>query len=863
MAIFTKKICSLSTEQQTCAVFPATILAITLASVSGLVVAQDVDGEALNGSISLTGGFLPDPYVVEVVPGGETAVEDLGAGCSGFIYGDGPDFELVLDSAKSELGIFVTAGMDTTLVINDPNGNWHCSDDHADAGGENPGVTFKKPPNGSYDIWIGTYAETTPGDGAKLVITESRSSDWASLDLDGTGGAPSSVASNGEIDFGDDLSAWANDGECDDPRFQGEGVADSADDSDLYHDATDCSTLYAAGNVAIAANAATADGAAEGGPARGSLDSSDAVLDNYGYVDTYTFDGEAGATAVLDLRSASFDTYLQVRAPSGELFTNDDYEGSYERSLLALNLTESGEYTVEVSSYGSGATGDYTVEMTSAVVADSTANLNTAGSLSSDDGTYSDGEYHDSFTFEGTPGQTVTIDLTSSEFDTYLILENPNGETEVNDDADDGAGHSQIITQLSELGTYTVHVTSYGAAETGAYDLAVNQSSGGTAAQQSNGGRDSIGLAMGESMSGALEPSDQRSDDGKLEDVYVFSGNAGDTVLVELRSNAFDTYLSMITPSGQAIDNDDFDGRTDTSAIEVTLQETGRYRVLATTYGSDAAGEYELALTPGNSGNTIVEAPINANSSQIYGIFAGMADYPGDGNDLELTDQDALRARDALIQGAGMSSNNAYTLLNEEATNANFRDALGSIGGSIDQDDMLVIFYSGHGSRYERADGPNSTDPDGMDESIELYDGALLDDELGALLDNIQAGTVLLVFDSCFSGGFAKDVVSAPGRMGLFSSEEDVTSQVAFKFQAGGYLAAFFDEAIRGNYADQDQNSELTALELSQYLHDRYRADVKAFGAESYVTTGGPQSSYQHLVVDRGGVGAYNVLFRN
>ncbi len=210
-----------------------------------------------------------------------------------------------------------------------------------------------------------------------------------------------------------------------------------------------------------------------------------------------------------------------------------------------------------------------------------------------------------------------------------------------------------------------------------------------------------------------------------------------------------------------------------------------------------------------------------------------------------------------------MDPANSYTLLNEDATNGNFRSALSTINSSIDEDDMLVIFYSGHGSRYQRAGGPTSTDPDGMDESIELYDGALLDDELGALLDNVHAGTVLLVFDSCFSGGFAKDVVSAPGRMGLFSSEEDVTSQVAFKFQAGGYLAVFFDEAIRGRYADQDQNSELTAIELSQYLHDRYRADVKAFGAEAYVSTGGPQSSYQHLVVDRGGVGAYNVLFRN
>ena len=99
--------------------------------------------------------------------------------------------------------------------------------------------------------------------------------------------------------------------------------------------------------------------------------------------------------------------------------------------------------------------------------------------------------------------------------------------------------------------------------------------------------------------------------------------------------------------------------------------------------------------------------------------------------------------------------------------------------------------------------------------------------------------------------------------MGLFSSEEDVTSQVAVKFQAGGYLAVFFDEAVRGHYADQDMDRELTAIELSQYLHDRYRADVKAFGSPQYVSTGGPQSSYQHLVVDRGGVSPYSVLFHH
>ena len=815
--------------------------------------AQNVDGTPLNGSINLTAGFLPDPHVVDVIPGGETAVADMGVGCSGYIYADGPDYELVLEGTATDgLGIFVSSEVDTTLVINDPNGNWHCNDDFADAGASNPGIRFEQAPAGTYDIWIGTYVNGVSVAGGKLVITEYGASEWVGLDLN-TANTNATVST---IDFGDDLSTWANDGECDDPRFAGEGMAASTTTTELYHDATDGRSDYSAGLLSLI-DAATSlvdfDGA---GPIRGSLETKDATLNGYGFVDTYSFDGTAGAVAVIDLQSAEFDTFLQVHSPSGEIFTNDDFEGSFVRSLVSMNMTETGEYTIEVSSYDSGATGSYTLEMSN-VAANATESLDTSGTLAAGDQTYSDGEYHDTFTFEGTPGQTVIINLSSTEFDTYLILESPNGQAEFNDDANNN-NQSQIITQLSELGTYSVQVTSYSAAETGTYVLTLNR--GNSPAFSNGSGRDSVSIALGASTSGALETNDQRSDEGKYSDTYVFNGNNGDSVVVDMSSSAFDTYLSLISPSGQAINNDDFDGSTARSVVEITLQETGRYRILATTYNSDATGSYALSFNQGSASSNVVLSSTNRNNGKIYGIFAGMADYPGEEDDLELTDQDALRTREALIEGAGMDPTNAFTLLNEDATNQNFRAALATIGSTIGQDDMLVIFYSGHGNRIERAGGPNTTDPDGFDETIELYDGALTDDELGLLLDGVNAGRVLLVFDSCFSGGFAKDVVSAPGRMGLFSSEEDVASQVAYKFQAGGYLAVFFDEAIRGHYADKDMNNELTALELSEYLHDRYRADVKSFGTDQYVSSG-PGSSNQHLVVDRGGVGAYNVLF--
>lgn len=54
------------------------------------------------------------------------------------------------------------------------------------------------------------------------------------------------------IDFGDDSSRWARDGECDDPRFEGPGMtATTLLEADIGHDATDCSAAYRAGNLRL------------------------------------------------------------------------------------------------------------------------------------------------------------------------------------------------------------------------------------------------------------------------------------------------------------------------------------------------------------------------------------------------------------------------------------------------------------------------------------------------------------------------------------------------------------------------------------------------------------------------------------
>lgn len=51
------------------------------------------------------------------------------------------------------------------------------------------------------------------------------------------------------IDFGDDSSEWANDDECDDPRFDGHGTSSTIALDDLMIDASDCRSQCRSGTI--------------------------------------------------------------------------------------------------------------------------------------------------------------------------------------------------------------------------------------------------------------------------------------------------------------------------------------------------------------------------------------------------------------------------------------------------------------------------------------------------------------------------------------------------------------------------------------------------------------------------------------
>jgi hypothetical protein len=373
------------------------------------------------------------------------------------------------------------------------------------------------------------------------------------------------------------------------------------------------------------------------------------------------------------------------------------------------------------------------------------------------------------------------------------------------------------------------------------------------------------------SASGELTEDDLQRFTGEYADVFTFDGVPGRFYTVEVTTddNGLDTMLLLDRETGANLVNDDYRGSTRVSHLEFLVTQPGPVDLIVSSYETGMTGGYNIEVSSQDSPPDYHHEP-SVTPGRVYGVFAGITDYSERGQtNLEYCANDARRAFDAAVEGLGMDPADGILLQDDEATVDAFESAIESLGDRLDYDDVLIVFYSGHGGQTERTD-LQMADPDMQDEILVLADEDLTDDSLDQTLRAVGRGTVLLVLDSCNSGGFAKDVVSRPGRMGLFASAEDCLSVVAPEREAGGYLSDFFVECIGEGRAEADTNNdgEMTVIEMCQFIAERYRTEVTSDSKPPvtprlYERTISPTEyrGYQQLLIDRGGIGPHEVLF--
>jgi hypothetical protein len=135
-------------------------------------------------------------------------------------------------------------------------------------------------------------------------------------------------------------------------------------------------------------------------------------------------------------------------------------------------------------------------------------------------------------------------------------------------------------------------------------------------------------------------------------------------------------------------------------------------------------------------------------------LIVGTNDYKGDARDLIGIERDIENVK-GLISGWGFD-----VKVLKGAQTLNFQQALSEYANTLTNDDVFILYFSGHGSYAVDRSGDELDDD--RDELIVLSDGVrnqfVVDDNIDKLLEKIKARK-LVIFDSCYSGTVNRNYV--------------------------------------------------------------------------------------------------------
>ena len=143
--------------------------------------------------------------------------------------------------------------------------------------------------------------------------------------------------------------------------------------------------------------------------------------------------------------------------------------------------------------------------------------------------------------------------------------------------------------------------------------------------------------------------------------------------------------------------------------------------------------------------------------TEYWAVIVGVGEYQYFG-ELASAHNDAMGLYEQLAPIYG--DDHIMLLVDNEATKDNIEDAISDwLDPLEDEDDVVLFYFSGHGCYgYDLAP---IDETDGYDEYICPYDilpysyaNNIRDDELDNWLDDLESDNIVVILDSCFSGGF-------------------------------------------------------------------------------------------------------------
>jgi len=102
---------------------------------------------------------------------------------------------------------------------------------------------------------------------------------------------------------------------------------------------------------------------------------------------------------------------------------------------------------------------------------------------------------------------------------------------------------------------------------------------------------------------GELDASKPTLDGGEHYERYEFELEAGDRIIADVVSKAFDTFIAVVSPSGLDVQNDDWEEDSQRSRVALVADEAGTWTVLVTSFSAGEIGAFTLTVTLNGPGD--------------------------------------------------------------------------------------------------------------------------------------------------------------------------------------------------------------------------------------------------------------------
>ncbi len=244
-------------------------------------------------------------------------------------------------------------------------------------------------------------------------------------------------------------------------------------------------------------------------------------------------------------------------------------------------------------------------------------------------------------------------------------------------------------------------------------------------------------------------------------------------------------------------------------------------------------------IAAGRGGETVqtIAAP---RVDKRWAVVIGVGEYMSDDiPDLEFAPSDARAVKEFLESDAAGPFDEVLYLENERATGSAMREALFVFLQQADWDDLVVIYYAGHGAPDPGRPENLYLMPTDADVNALGSTGFPMWDVKTALRRQIAAERVLVIADACHSAGTADgEAVGGTdhnnisgGFQGLFTpsrrlmmtaADTDEYSLEDERWGGHGVFTHFLLDGLRGA-GDLDHNGIVTFTELYQHVSDNVR----------------------------------------